>query len=76
MNEIEALALLGTNIKLYREKAGLTPQQLADMVGIDVSQLILLEAGNNPDIDMVAIFSITKALNVKMVQLVEQYERG
>ena len=70
MNETESLILLGDNIRRYREREGLTYQQLSDKVDVEVTNLILLEAGQY-DIDTPYLFRIAKVLNVKMVDFVE-----
>ena len=44
LNESDLYRVIGSNIKFYREKAGLTQVQLADKLQISISYLSKIEA--------------------------------
>lgn len=56
-------------IKMYRGKAGLTQQELADKVGIDRSYLSLIESRNNSKISESLLEKIATVLNCTPIQL-------
>lgn len=61
---------LGRNIKKYRNKAGLTQQNLADKVGISLNFMGKIEvAFSKPSID--TLVDIANTLNVTVSQLCE-----
>ncbi len=66
---------LGLNIALYRKKAGLTQEQLAESVGISRSHLSAIEAPNviRP-FSLEILFNIADALHVHPGSLLEWRE--
>lgn len=61
---------LATNLKSYRERLGLSLNELANLAGIGKSTLSVLEAGNgNPNIE--TIWAIADALKVPFGQLID-----
>ncbi len=61
MNNIKKL--LGKRIKIHREKAKLTQEQLAEKIGINSRSLSLIECGSN-FITASTLNAISNALNV------------
>jgi len=62
--------LLKTNIKKYREKAGLTQEQLSELAGISPDYLSEIERGKKVP-SMKRFFKIAKALNLLPYQLLK-----
>lgn len=66
--DTEALIDLGNRIRLYRLSKGLTQQQLANMIGSDISLISRVElAKTNPRLTTIA--AITIALNISFYDL-------
>ena len=62
--------ILKTNIKKYREKAGLTQEQLSEMAEISPDYLSEIERGKKIP-SMKRFFKIAKALNIQPYQLLK-----
>lgn len=62
--------ILKTNIKKYREKAGLTQEQLSEMIEISPDYLSEIERGKKMP-SMKRFFRIAKALNILPYQLLK-----
>ena len=59
--------LIGERIKVLRKQAGLTQEQLAELVGLDARHLSRLEVGRHfPSLD--SLERIAGALNVPLVE--------
>ncbi len=59
-----------TELKKYRIKSGLTQQQLAARVGVDISYLSRIENGLLPPPSEIILTSLAKALNIDLARLV------
>lgn len=63
--------IFGNNIKHYREKKGLTQQQLADIVGLQRAYLSDVECGKrNVTLDIMA--QISNGLDIKLQKLLTE----
>ncbi|HNW33178.1 MAG TPA: helix-turn-helix transcriptional regulator, partial [Candidatus Dojkabacteria bacterium] len=62
---------IGENIRIYRERANLTQQQLADKVGITWEMISRYE--RNESLPFRKLDGISKALDVPKSQLVERH---
>lgn len=68
-NETELYKVIGTNIKYYREQAGLTQIQLADKLQISISYLSKLEAsGCSKSLSISVLNHIANTLNVEITE--------
>lgn len=67
-NNIDKLTEVGYNIAYYRKHAGLTQEQLAEMVGISRSHLSAIEAPN-----IVRSFSIELLFNIAEALKIDAY---
>jgi transcriptional regulator with XRE-family HTH domain len=61
---------LASNIKKYRQKAGLSQDQLARKAGIPYSTYLKIESGYTPNPSIQAVASIAEALGVSIDELV------
>jgi transcriptional regulator with XRE-family HTH domain len=68
MNEKELLAQVGTGIRAWRKKAGLTLNQLAELADIDVGFLGYIETGKKAP-SIVTAAKLAKALNLPLADL-------
>ena len=67
-DDFEIYRTIGQNIKFYREKAHLTQQELADLVGVSRQTIMQLERNRyNPS--MLLAYSIAKVFNVSIEDL-------
>ncbi|TAK74119.1 MAG: XRE family transcriptional regulator [Dehalococcoidia bacterium] len=57
----------GAAIKHYREQAGLTQQELAELIGIDRTYLVRLERGTVQSEQLRRILRILQQLGVRVV---------
>lgn len=65
-----AIKILAENVKRYRDLNNLTQEALANIVGIEYSQISRIERGViNTSVSV--IFAIAQALNIKPYQLLE-----
>ena len=61
---------LGFNIALYRKKAGMTQEQLAEKAGISRQYMSVIEAPNMvTNISMEILFKLSGALRVELIKL-------
>lgn len=66
-----AIKILAENVKRYRTGSNLSQEALANMAGIEYSQISRIERGIiNTSVSV--IFAIAQALKVKPAQLLEQ----
>lgn len=64
-NETELYQVIGSNIKYYREQAGLTQNQLSEQVGISISYLSKIEAsGCNKSLSISVLNHIANKLDI------------
>ena len=61
---------LASNIKKYRQKAGLSQDQLARKAGIPYSTFLKIESGYTTNPSIQAVQSIAEALGVSIDELV------
>lgn len=61
---------LASNIKKYRQKSGLSQDQLARKAGIPYSTYLKIESGYTPNPSIQAVASIAEALGVSIDELV------
>ncbi len=74
MNETELLAQVGSGIRAWRKKAGLTMNQLAELADIDVGFLGYIETGKKaPSIATAA--KLARALNLSLSDLFREVPR-
>jgi putative transcriptional regulator len=66
---------LASNIKKYRQKAGLSQDQLARKAGIPYSTFLKIESGYTPNPSVLAVVSIADALGVSIDELVGRKPR-
>ncbi len=66
---------LASNIKKYRQKAGLSQDQLARTAGIPYSTFLKIESGYTPNPSIQAVASIAEALGVSIDELVGRKTR-
>lgn len=65
---MQCLEAIGRNIAIFRQRKGMTLQELAEDVGADKSAISKYEAGANPTV--VTMLRIATALDVTIVDLV------
>jgi DNA-binding XRE family transcriptional regulator len=65
-----AAMTLGERIKIQRERAGLSQQQLATLAGLSVSMVSQLEQGKKPDPRLSTVLAIADALDVSIIDIV------
>ena len=63
-------SILASNIKKFRQKAGLSQDQLARKAGIPYSTFLKIESGYTPNPSIQAVVSIADALGVSIDELV------
>ena len=68
-DNIDKLTEVGYNITYYRKRAGLTQEQLAEMIGISRSHLSAIEAPN-----VVRSFSIEVLFNIAEALKIDAYK--
>jgi len=61
---------LASNIKKYRQKTGLSQDQLARKAGIPYSTFLKIESGYTPNPSIQAVVNIAGALDVSIDELV------
>jgi len=61
---------LASNIKKYRQKSGLSQDQLARKAGIPYSTFLKIESGYTPNPSIQAVLNIAEALGVSIDELV------
>ena len=66
---------LASNIKKYRQKSGLSQDQLARKAGIPYSTFLKIESGYTPNPSIQAVMSIADALGVSIDELVGRKPR-
>jgi transcriptional regulator with XRE-family HTH domain len=62
--------ILSSNIKKYRQKSGLSQDQLARKAGIPYSTYLKIESGYTPNPSIQAVMNIAEALGVSIDELV------
>ncbi len=62
--------ILASNIKKFRQKTGLSQDQLARKAGIPYSTFLKIESGYTPNPSIQAVVSIAEALGVSIDELV------
>ena len=69
----ELYETIGTNIKFFRKKAGITQQELADIAGISISYLSKIEAsGCDKSISISMLNNIANALDIRLIRFFEK----
>ena len=63
------LVLIGENVRKYRIERGLLPDELAEMAGLSLDEVRMLEQGKG-NIEMIVISKVSKALDVSISHLV------
>ena len=61
---------LASNIKKFRQKSGLSQDQLARKAGIPYSTFLKIESGYTPNPSIQAVLNIAEALGVSIDELV------
>ncbi len=61
---------LASNIKKYRQKSGLSQDQLARKAGIPYSTFLKIESGYTPNPSIQAVLNIAEALGITIDELV------
>lgn len=74
ISESEIYILIGKKIKTIRESKGLTQQNLADLCDFEKSNVSRIESGRT-NITIKNLYKISKALNLKLQELVD-FEGG
>ena len=67
---------LASNIKKYRQKSGLSQDQLARKAGIPYSTFLKIESGYTPNPSIQAVANIAEALSVSIDELVGRKTKG
>lgn len=70
MSESEIYISIGKKIKSIRESKGLTQQTLSDLCDFEKSNVSRIESGRT-NLTIKSLFKISKALQVKMKELVD-----
>ena len=73
LNETELYQVIGSNIKHFRERAGLTQIQLSEQVKISVSYLSKIEASGCPK--SLSISVLNQIANTLDVDITEFFQR-
>lgn len=69
LNEAELYKVIGSNIKYYREQAGLTQIQLSEQLQISISYLSKIEAsGCSKSLSISVLNHIANTLNVDITE--------
>lgn len=68
--DIVSSKIVASNIKKYRQKSGLSQDQLARKAGIPYSTYLKIESGYTPNPSIQAVASIAEALGVLIDELV------
>lgn len=72
-NETELYQVIGSNIKYYREKAGLTQIQLAEKLKISISYLSKIEAtGCTKSLSISVLNHIANTLDVNIIEFFQR----
>lgn len=66
---MQYLTAVGRNIAIFRQRKGMTMQELAEDIGADRSAISKYEGGAN--ITLVTMLKITTALDISMTDLVQ-----
>ena len=74
MNEGDLLTKVGSSIRAWRKKAGLTINQLAELAGIDVGFLGYIETGKKAP-SIVTAAKLAKDLNLSLSDLFQPVPR-
>lgn len=73
MNDTDLYNIIGTNIKLYREKAKLTQVQLAERSQISISYLSKIEAaGCTKSLSISVLNQIANVLDVEITEFFKE----
>lgn len=64
--------ILSKNIKKYREKLGLSQDQLARKADIPYSTYLKIESGYTPNPSIQNVLNIAEALNISIDKLIER----
>ena len=62
---------LGTKIKEFRKKRGITQEQLAELAETSYKYIQRIEGKNPPDVRLTTIIKLAKALKVKSAELLK-----
>lgn len=62
--------IFSKNLKTFRNKRGLTQEQLAEQMGISVRYIQLLEGKSPPNVKIETLDFIAKALKIKAKDLI------
>ena len=68
--DIVSSKIVAANVKKYRQKSGLSQDQLARKAGIPYSTYLKIESGYTPNPSIQAVVSIADALGVSIDELV------
>lgn len=72
-NDTDLYRVIGTNIKHYREEAGLTQIQLAEQVKISISYLSKIEAaGCDKSLSISVLNQIANVLSVEIINFFKE----
>jgi transcriptional regulator with XRE-family HTH domain len=72
-NDTDLYRVIGTNIKHYREEAGLTQIQLAEQAKISISYLSKIEAtGCDKSLSISVLNQIANVLNVEIINFFKE----
>lgn len=74
MKESELLAQVGTGIRAWRKRSGLTISRLAELAGIDGGFLATIETGKKAP-SVVTLSKLAKALDVRLGDLFREVPR-
>lgn len=71
----ELVKVIGPNVRRYREKAGLTQNELAELVGVTPASISKVECGKKA-VKLKTLYDIAEALHVGMNALVYMENRS
>lgn len=72
--ELSQLDKIGPHIAAYRNKAGLTQQELADKTDLSVQFIGYIENGNR-SLSLKSLVKITNALNINLLTFLAPFEQ-
>jgi transcriptional regulator with XRE-family HTH domain len=75
MGSEEPVRVFGSVVREFRQRAGITQEDLAESAGLHRTYISLLERGlRNPSLTVIG--QLASALQVSMAELVAEFEKG
>ena len=68
----EKLSIIARKAKKYRKKLKLSQDKLSKLAGVAYNTIVKIESGENPNPTIQTLKKIAKALEVKVVDLIER----